>query len=1431
LIEVTMPKKTNPMNHGRALLLPILTALVLAACGGGGGDSASTTPPDNATQAGVIVPSGMGGTAMVGQAYEGQVDVVPSGATVTVVSLAIVNEVAGGAQPSIDLAGHVSWTPNEQDFADVATLRVTGTLSDGGTISTTLPMDVRKERTVLQETLTDTEQSYSDDEGRYLVRVSRQSVSSVISGTIAITETYTKGGEFSWAMKPDGDGFDAHVVQAPTTRAPVFQTTTAASMQMGLLSSGDLTNHPINKISMGDGVFSGLNEQGSVLGHFKMFVGGLGGHNVYSSRPAGVVTYRLTNGAKTYSEASLEGYEVFWFGANCTDPSNSGRVINMTDCYTLAHKTDPDGKGKSPVILIHGFSGEDNLAWKEGIVGGGEDTWGKTAKLLTQNGHPVFEMRWLSYMPFEDAAGALAKFGKAVAQATGVKPIILAHSFGGVVSHLALQNKGREWKTDAYGAGQWQTVNSDGVFAKLITLNSPLSGINNKGAASDFTSAKELYNSAGNLINVDFPAGVDSTDKLIYSCYSITCAQAGAKFSNSAGFKSLAIHKAMIDGYSPVFSNINEITGGVIRKLKEGETIADMQEGILQQKENAPFLTVTGFRPVPGMVAHTVPNIFNTYGDGLISLIGQAAIPQDFSNNAFDFEANAAENIHLADTTYPTLQNKSAKLLSLAKGDCIKYPAQNRDYLMCGYSAHTNSKSWVPRYYDNDRPTTPIDSTYSVAYYNGGVNHAMPWLAYGIDYIAIPAQYSPFTTTVDHVATITGRMATSGPAQQVGLVGTASLSPIKSALIWATLIEKSTGISKRYFNGAQSDSNGRFNIDIGSVVSKEFGADAVLADYRVDLRVDVVGFKPWKHRIEDLSEAVDLGDIDMSVPVSSIHAMSPSSAKVGISTTFTVMGANLPKASALDITFNGCANIQVLLQSATKHQFTCTPNSIGTITAVVRTAAGTTPLGSFAVAVGSGPALQVVDGADLVAGLFDLYLSGEPGEDFTYKIAKHASLNSGATDTYSVAYTNWELTSGGWGPASARNNNLYLSASGQWITEGASGTLKQTSPGVFLYTTTALSRNLSVAVSTPSTLDLSTVSDLHGMSSVDLPPGAKLFAFGTSTAAADEYRLNSGSGYSGLTSLAAFVTQYTNSQDSLCRHDLCWHLGAGSTSGVLSLETLDGHGDPTPINTQGTWAIQTVRGVPLLVLNLPSSVATQAGLSAGQKMFYAVIPGGNVQQGKFSPAGSADIENNSGINYSFNRIALNAILAHLNLPFGPDGASAGNMATAYLQRASRSLQSGTYAPASGDTLFTADSAPVVYQQYCDSMSQLQAVAFSGASTVTALEGASALKGKSFVKGACKAGNALEDLLVFNADGSVTATGEHGTGSIETITHASDDVAQVFSSLGGSDSTGVSSFLKAYKVTQDGFDKFYIAEHDMVDGALAFFGWWQEVLGS
>lgn len=900
--------------HWRKILIGLITTLV-AACGGSGANSTNTT--ENTQQAGVIAPRGMGGTANVGQTYIGQVDVVPEDTTLTVTSLSITNNTAGGAQPSIDNSGNVTWVPNEIDFStNKSSLLIVGKLSNGAELSGSVAMDVRKTKQVLKVTLSADEKTYADTEGRYVFDISKETSASTITGELTITEKYRKNGEFTWSTDATGSGYIITVIQAPQTHLSSLEKNSTLVVQTGLVSSSP---HPINQITAGDSDFPNISEKGSYL---------VEGTNVYSSRPAGYVYYKTKteNEVSVTKPSALPGINVFWFGSNC---------VAATNCRDLANN-------KSPVILIHGFSGTDNLGWSS-IAGGNEATWGNTAKALTEQGNPVFEMRWFTYMPFEDAAGALANFGKSVAKLTGKKPIILAHSFGGVVSHLTLQNKGRKWNAISQGRGAWERVNTDGVFAKLITLNSPLSGINADGGyaagSTAFNSAKKIYNSSGQLVDVNFPRGVDVNDGMIYKCYSITCAQAGAVFNDNVSFNQIAANKALIDGVTPILNipitwgslvDKYKIIGGVDRILKEGETIADIQTGIAQGTNNAPFLTVTGARTRDAFGKY---NGSYTYGDGLISLLGQAAIPQDFSDDPFVASNPASYKFKFEHNEYSTLQssNINLKFQNLQKGDCIKYSAGSREYLICSDSAHTVSNNICKVDYNSklveegltgcglqERITNPI------AHYSGvnTSNEVLPRLVFGNKYLnAEPTLFNPALSVLIN-SKIKGRVgASSGPTQVALISSAASLTPVKTR-VWVTVLDKTTGVPKHYYIGAETDADGAFNIDIGAMIASKFPDNAVLDNYSVTLKIDTAGYKSWVKTIDSLSELIDVGEIDLSPQSSILTSITPTSATVNVATTFTVSGSNLPATATMEIQGATCQPAK--LNSATGFTQVCT---------------------------------------------------------------------------------------------------------------------------------------------------------------------------------------------------------------------------------------------------------------------------------------------------------------------------------------------------------------------------------------------------------------------------------------------------------------------------------------------------------------------------
>lgn len=469
--------------------------------------------------------------------------------------------------------------------------------------------------------------------------------------------------------------------------------------------------------------------------------------------------------------------------------------------------------------------------------------------------------------------------------------------------------------------------------------------------------------------------------------------------------------------------------------------------------------------------------------------------------------------------------------------------------------------------------------------------------------------------------------------------------------------------------------------------------------------------------------------------------------------------------------------------------------------------------------------LQSQEAKDFAEGLYDIFAEEANG---TYGIELHASTGL-SNGVYNISHKEWTTSNSGaaWAEGINVSADWFLNASGNWEREPATGTLKQTAPGKFLYTTSLFALNMEITSAPATTLNLATLNSIRATGVIDLPAGSKIFTYGRSVRTADEYRLNSGIGFSTINTLQAFINAYSNANNTLCRNGVCWWFGA---DGKLNMKT----------NPTGTWSIETVRGKALLMISLPAEVQNMARLSTGQKYFYALNPDGFVQDGKFSAKDSFDIED-QGSDISLNKVALDAVMKHLrfgqfgsndNAPVGT-GTGTGETPTpttpsAALLSTSRTLQTSNTSPPSGVSIAAVDSSLAsYYQQHCTN-SGLQGIYFPAGSTVTSVS-ASALVGKSFRIATCNLGNPAEDLLTFNANGTITDLGDHGTGSVNTIIRSSSDVAAVFSSNGATEPDGNdTTYLQAYKVTVGGVDKFFIADFESFNGTASYFGWWQEV---
>ena len=598
------PADTITLRHDRALTFN-LAALTWQVTG---------TPVVDPLIDGAQLAGGLSGSALVGQPYIAQVNAFANDKRNSITTFAIANATAGSSTPAIDNTGVLTWTANDADFVSTKTLSVTVTLSQGAPVQFDVPVRVTKERLVHTAELPAAAGTITDPRGRYLIKVEPKVATAPMSGTLTINEIYEASGRFVYAIRvPASAGAKVTVLDSPNlfgsaeTPPPVFVQSLARKAASAVRAAAtaqtfDLSQNVGTNLA-GDGSLAGT---GSEIRE---------GANVYTTRlkPADIfgpylplVTANSTPIEQTMAWWPVSGNErVFQIDTNCTNTEDLNRTCVLTNDGGIPG-------GRSPVILIHGFE-----PFKS--VGGGKGTWGALAETLTARGHPVYELRWNTYMRFEEAAGVLAKLGIKVASITGKKVHVIAHSFGGIVAHQALMGKGI-----VYSNNKWEVVDPQNAYQRLITLGAPLSGISLEPSTQ-----------------LSLTSGRDASDLAITACKSVTCLQAGADTWFIATLTgNLAANVSLID---PARIGLSD--------NRPGESIRNLQKAWQDgTAHNVSFTTVSDIKQLPKQYKYTYYNqvalrdqvvvgLTNAtsyrLGDGLISLMGHAVVASDFSSTPY----------------------------------------------------------------------------------------------------------------------------------------------------------------------------------------------------------------------------------------------------------------------------------------------------------------------------------------------------------------------------------------------------------------------------------------------------------------------------------------------------------------------------------------------------------------------------------------------------------------------------------------------------------------------------------------------------------------------------------------------------------------------------------------------------------------------------
>lgn len=324
--------------------------------------------------------------------------------------------------------------------------------------------------------------------------------------------------------------------------------------------------------------------------------------------------------------------------------------------------------------------------------------------------------------------------------------------------------------------------------------------------------------------------------------------------------------------------------------------------------------------------------------------------------------------------------------------------------------------------------------------------------------------------------------------------------------------------------------------------------------------------------------------------------------------------------------------------------------TLTTLTQSLTTAGG----GGDSPATNLGAAL-VSDIAAAVTGGFYNYDEEDEG---VFVLSRVSASTPPVNGVYNVQFQGRTLAGAQW-QTYVRNTDLddrYLTAGG-WVSSGsalAGSTIQQTGTNTFQFRQGGGAIvDFVINSSTPSQLNLSDVS-FSFSGTATLPAGSRVFNF-RSTLAQELYELNGGEGFFGVTSLSDFRTTYSSTGSYLTwmaggtPDQLGWRFGP---NGLLLLYTgvnpyCSGCPEPVALTVNGSWTVVTRNNVQIMELTIPAA-AGSTWLAAGEKIIYSVIPGGNVQEGIYSPAGTLE-----GEWLSFNQTAMNAILAALSRPPTP----------------------------------------------------------------------------------------------------------------------------------------------------------------------------------
>lgn len=415
-----------------------------------------------------------------------------------VVSAVVSNMTAGGASPTMDTQGRLTWTPVAIDRA-TSNLVAEVTLRSGARVSAQLPVVVLEPRTLDSVTLSADQDTYDAVNGGLTFKVTP----AVAGATVTWRQLVDAQGRVEWQAQVRGaDGLRIEMINAADS-ASTGPTTAEVDKPKRVRALGRTLQGLLPHVS-----FYSRNDTRGRYYETSLPDGSWVG--VSTSRAAADVMVRNPLATEGYFYSS--GYEspIFQLDGSCS-------------------KQVPCQRAGAPVILVTGLT--------RGVFGsaGAEQTWGTLVGALMgatldpadTKQHDVFEFKWAPEMRLEDAAGRLELALLDVVGFTGKKPLIVAHGAGGVVAELALTdgavhwNAGSVFSTTATGwqRGGWgNRWRARDAVRRLIVLGAP-----GRGLAAEATTLQPSDGSG----TIDLVRGLAPVANRLTACNVAACAQLG----------------------------------------------------------------------------------------------------------------------------------------------------------------------------------------------------------------------------------------------------------------------------------------------------------------------------------------------------------------------------------------------------------------------------------------------------------------------------------------------------------------------------------------------------------------------------------------------------------------------------------------------------------------------------------------------------------------------------------------------------------------------------------------------------------------------------------------------------------------------------------------------------------------------------------------